>query len=70
MANHGWSLVPTRVSDPVPVFVMLTLAGARLDVRTFAVQLKPIGLTDNLEVATGAGPAIPEPYTDVQAPAA
>jgi len=35
----------------------------------FALPLKPVGLTDNMEVATGAGPAIPEPYTDVQAPA-
>ena len=48
---------------------MLALARARLDVPTFAVQLKPVGLTDNMEVATGVGPAIPEPYIDVQAPA-
>jgi len=40
---------------PCPGVRDVTLAGARLDVPTFAVQLKPIGLTDNMEVATGAG---------------
>jgi hypothetical protein len=64
MADQGWSLDPTRVSDPVPVFVVLTLAGARLDVPTFAVQLKPVGLTDSIGagVATGgAALVMPEP---------
>lgn len=51
------------------MFVIPTLAGARLDVPTLAVQLKPAGLTDNMEVATGAALVTPEPYTDVQAPA-
>lgn len=46
-----------------------TFAGAGLDAPTLAVQFNPVGLTDNMEIATGAGPAIPEPYTDVQAPA-
>ena len=53
MASQGWSLTPEKVSDPLPVFVILTLAGARLDVPTLADQLKPAGLTDNMDVATG-----------------
>ena len=69
IASQGWSLTPEKVSNPVPVFVIPTLAGARLDVPTLAVQVKPAGLTDNMEVATGAALVTPEPYTDVQAPA-
>jgi hypothetical protein len=69
IANQGWSLTPTKLSGPVPVFVMLTPPGARLGVPTFAVQLKPVGLTASVEVATGAALVSPEPYTDVQAPA-
>jgi hypothetical protein len=68
MASHGWSLTPEKVSDPVPAFVILTLAGARLDVPTLAVQVKPAGLTDNMEVATEGALVTPEPYTDVHAP--
>ena len=47
---------------------MLTLAGARLDIPTLAVQLKSAGLTDNMEVATGGALVTPEPYTGVHAP--
>jgi hypothetical protein len=59
------------VSEPVPLLVMLTLPGARLDVPTFAVQFRPVGLTDNIGLRTVTGGAVlvtPEPYTDVKAP--
>jgi hypothetical protein len=49
MANQGWLLTPAKVSDPVPVFVMLMQTGARSDAPTFTVQLKPVGLTDNID---------------------
>ena len=50
--NQGWSLTPVKVSDPDPVFVMLTLAGARLDAPTCPEKLKLPGLTASTE---GAG---------------
>jgi hypothetical protein len=61
MANQGWLLTPAKVSDPVPVFVMLMLTGARSDAPTFAVQLKPVGLADNIGGATDAALVSPEP---------
>jgi hypothetical protein len=69
IASQGWSLIPEKVSDPVPLFVILTLAGARLDVPTLAVRLKHAGLTDKMGVATGGALVSPDPYTDVKAPA-
>jgi hypothetical protein len=69
IASQGWSLTPEKVSDPVPVFVIFTLAGARLGVPTLAVQLKPAGLTDRMEITGGAALVTPDPYTDVKAPA-
>jgi hypothetical protein len=43
--NQGWSLTPVKVSFPAPVFVMLTLAGARVDVPACPLKLKLVGLT-------------------------
>ena len=43
--SQGWSLTPVKVSDPPPVFMMLTLAGVRLDEPVCAEKLKFSGLT-------------------------
>jgi hypothetical protein len=43
--SHGWSLDPMKESVPAPVFVMLTLAGATLELPACPAKRKLGGLT-------------------------
>ena len=48
-----------KVSDPAPVFVMLTLAGARLEVPICPARLEVEGFTVSTKVPSGPGVVAP-----------
>ena len=43
--NQGWSLTPVKLSDPAPVFVMLTPAGVGFDPPACAEKLRSLRFT-------------------------
>jgi hypothetical protein len=51
-ASHVWSLLPEKVSVPVPVFVTLKPSG-ETDVPVCAVKLKLVALTARTGVVAG-----------------
>jgi hypothetical protein len=51
--NQGWSLTSVKASVPAPAFVMLTLAGVKLEVPAGPEKLKLAGLTVSATTAAG-----------------